>query len=81
MKTNKYWRNEPLDEVIQIEPPEILRDAVYLLIENDIITRHTFLDLCALPPKDLQFICSLPDGFFDSSMQKQKPVLRVVKCG
>jgi len=80
MTTNKYWRNEPLDEVIQIEPPEILRDAVYMLIENDIITKHTFLDLCALPTKDLQFICSLPDGFFDSSMQKQKPVLKVVKC-
>jgi len=51
-----------------------------MLIENDIITKHTFLDLCALPTKDLQFICSLPDGFFDSSMQKQKPVLKVVKC-
>lgn len=80
MTTNKYWHKEPLDEVIQIEPPEILRDAVYLLIENNIITSHAFLDLCSLPPKDLQCICSLPDGFFDGCIQKQKPVLRVVKC-
>jgi len=81
MTTNKYWHKEPLDDVLQIEPPEMLRDAVYLLIDNNIITKHTFLDLCALPPKDLQCICSLPDGFFGSPLQKQKPVLRVVREG
>lgn len=81
MTANKYWHKEPLDDMLQIEPPEILRDAVYLLIDNNIITRHTFLNLCALPPKDLQYICSLPDDFFDDSLQKQKPVLKIIKDG
>ncbi len=81
MTTNRYWHNEPLDDVLQIDPPEMLRDAVYLLIDNNIITRRTFLDLCALPPKDLQCICSLPDDFFDNCLQKQRPVLKVVKTG
>ncbi|MDE6853108.1 MAG: XRE family transcriptional regulator [Lachnospiraceae bacterium] len=79
MTTKRYWYNEPLDDVLQIEPPEILRDAVYLLIDNNIITRHTLLELCALPSKDLQCICSLPDDFFNSCLQKQKPMLRIVK--
>lgn len=81
MTTNRYWHREPLDDVLQIEPPEMLRDAVYLLIDNNIITRHAFLELCALPPKDLQCICSLPDDFFDSCLRKQKPVLRVMEGG
>ena len=79
LTTNIYWYKEPLDDVLEIEPPEMLRDAVYLLIDNNIITRDTFLNKCALPAKDLQCICSLPDDFFDSCMRKQKPVLKVVK--
>ncbi len=79
MTIGRYWHKEPLDDVLQIEPPEMLRNAVYLLIDNHIITRHSFLDLCALPPKEVQCICSLPDDFFDSSLRKQKPTLKVVK--
>lgn len=79
MTTNRYWHKEPLDDVLQIEPPEMLRDAVYLLIDNHIITRDTFLDLCSLPPKALQCICSLPDDFFDNCLRKEKPVLKVVR--
>ena len=81
MTTNRYWHKEPLDDVLRIEPPEMLRDAVYLLLENNIITRRDFLDLCALPPEDLQYICSLPDDFFDNCLRKQKPILRVVEGG
>lgn len=81
MTTNRYWHKEPLDNVLQIEPPEMLRDAVYLLIDNNIITQHAFGDLCALPLKDLQCICSLPDNFFENCLQKQKPILKVVKNG
>lgn len=81
MTIGRYWHKEPLDDVLQIEPPEMLCNAVYLLIDNHIITRHSFLDLCALPPKEVQCICSLPDDFFDSCLrkQKQKPTLKVVK--
>ena len=42
MTTNRYWHKEPLDDVLQVEPPEMLRDAVYLLMDNHIITRDTF---------------------------------------
>ena len=28
MTTNRYWYKEPLDDVLEIEPPEMLRDAV-----------------------------------------------------
>ncbi len=81
MTTNRYWQKEPLDDMLQVEPPEMLRDAVYLLMDNNIITRRKFLDICALPPKDLQCICSLPKDFFENCLQKQRPVLRVVKTG
>lgn len=81
MTINRYWHKEPLDDILQIDPPEMLRDAVFLVTDNNIISRHAFLDLCALPPKELQCICSLPDEFFDTCLKKEKPVLRVVKPG
>ncbi len=81
MTIKRYWHKEPLDDLLQIDPPEMLRDAVYLLVDNHILTRDAFFDLCALPPKELQCICSLPDDFFDDHLRKQKPVLKVVKNG
>lgn len=79
MTTKKYWYKEPLDDILSIDGPEMLRDAVYLLIDNKIINKNFFLNNSALSIKDLENICSLPDDFFNDCNSRQKPILRVVK--
>lgn len=81
MTTKKYWRKEPLDDVITIAAPEILRDAVYLLIDNKIITKNSLLIESGLSTCDLTKICALPDNFFTNCNynQRKKPILKLVQ--
>lgn len=79
MTAKKYWYKEPLDDVITINGPEILRDAIFMLIENRIVTRDAFLNSTAMPKEDVKWICALPDDFFEGYSLRQKPVLRVLQ--
>lgn len=79
MSTNKYWHKEPLDDLLTINGPELLRDAIIMLIDNNIVTKDTFINTSALPKTDLKSICALPDDFFDDFIIRQKPILRVLK--
>lgn len=78
MTTKKYWYKEPLDDAITINGPEMLRDAVFLLTENQILTRKTFLESSAFPLEDLRSICALPNEFFAGYDNRQKPMLKVI---
>lgn len=78
MTTQKYWHKEPLDDVLTVATPEVLRDAIYLLIDNKIITRDSFLNTSGFSPADLRSICGLPDEFFSGYNQRMKPILRIV---
>ena len=79
MTTQKYWHKEPLDDVLTITEPEMLRDAIYLLIDNDIITKAAFVNVSGLSSADLQHICGLPQDFFEDFNYRKKPMLRIVK--
>lgn len=78
MSVNRYWHREPLDDVLTVAEPEMLRDAIYLLIDNGILTRASFIDSSALSADDLKHLCGLPDAFFDGFQERRKPVLRVL---
>ena len=79
MTTKKYWRKEPLDDILTIASPEMIRDAIYLLIDNHIITKSSFINASGLSINDLKSICGLPNKFFDDFVQRRKPILRIVK--
>ena len=79
MTIRKYWYSEPLDEELIVEPPEMLKDAINLLIDHNIISKTSFLNASAFSVEDLKKICSLPDDFFDGCVKRQKPILRVIK--
>lgn len=81
MTTRKYWHKEPLDDILTVAAPEMLRDAIYLLVDNKIITPIAFINASGLSPADLKYICGLPDEFFDGFNQRKKPILRVIKTG
>lgn len=78
MTTRKYWHKEPLDDVLTIAAPEMIRDAIFLLIDNKIITKSSFINELGLSVDDLKYICGLPDKFFDEYTQRKKPLLRVL---
>lgn len=78
MTTQRFWHNEPLDDVLTIQKPELLRDAIYLLLDNQIVTKTTFINTCAISLSDLKAICGLPDDFFADYNYRKKPFLRVV---
>lgn len=79
MTVKKYWKKEPLDEILTIPDPEILRDAIYLLLDNKIITKAAFINTSALSNQDLKYICGLPDDFFDELDRRKKPILRLLQ--
>lgn len=78
MSTNRYWRKEPLDDKLTIQQPELLRDAIKLIVDEQVISKKTFFEECAMSQRDVQTICELPDDFFDDFTYRKKPVLRLV---
>lgn len=78
MTTQRYWHREPLDDVLTVAAPEILRDAITLLIDNNIITKAAFISKSAFNAADLTCICGLPSDYFGGEAMRKKPILRVV---
>lgn len=79
MTTKKYWHKEPLDDVMTIDGPEMLRDAIVMLINEKIITKDNFVNTSGLTTDDLRVLCALPDDFFAEFNTRQKPILKVYK--
>ena len=40
MTIQKYWYSEPLDEELSVEPPEMLKDAINLLIDHILVGKR-----------------------------------------
>lgn len=78
MTMKKYWREEPLDDILTVEGPGILRSAIMMLIEEGFITKEHFAMLSALSSDDLRILCALPENFFFEYDNRQKPFLKVI---
>ncbi len=58
------WRTfEPLDDEIELEKPQLLRQAVELIIESKIHTRSEILQKLKISPDDVESICGLPSNY------------------
>ncbi|KXG73825.1 helix-turn-helix domain-containing protein [Thermotalea metallivorans] len=67
----KGWRTrEPLDNVLVIEKPRILRDAAELLLEHNKITKQQIADEIPLDKDDIIDLCNLPKDFFSENLSK-----------
>lgn len=60
-----YKTKEPLDDIIEPEKPELLKQAMMVLVENNIQSRAQILSQVSLNEMDIEEITSLPSGFFD----------------
>lgn len=81
LKKNLYhrgWRmREPGDDSIPQERPEMIRDAMMLLIENDVKTRSALLDDLSIPAANVCELCGFPNDFFEP--HSTRPALSLVK--
>lgn len=64
---NKWRIHEPLDDIIISEEPRLLKDALELLIENNILTKEKLLRDLDIYADDVIKLCNLPEDYFESS--------------
>lgn len=60
----KMWRNEKYDDVIKYEEPSVLREAIELLVDNDLFDKANYFSFIPINRKDLTEWCFLPNDFF-----------------
>jgi Zn-dependent peptidase ImmA (M78 family)/transcriptional regulator with XRE-family HTH domain len=77
----KNWRRkEPLDDSIDFERPNMINEALELLVNNNILTLEEFIDNICFNEKDIENLCFLPIGYFKSNIYKNnKPQLKIIK--
>lgn len=74
MTSHMYWRNEPLDKEIPIEKPFACKQAIELLIDNNIINKLQFIDDIGVNADEIEAYCFLEPGTL-----KEKPPKNVIK--
>jgi len=78
-ETKRLWINlnrrgwktrEPFDDEIRPEKPSLPSQCIKLLLENNVVTKDQILDHLALKSRDVEELCSLPEGFFEKDFGK-----------
>lgn len=59
-----YYRKEPLDDVIKIEEPYLIKQGLNLLLENNILNKQKVLDILSLNALEAEKLFCLGDNFF-----------------
>jgi hypothetical protein len=62
MTARVYWRHEPLDKDMPVEKPFAHRQAVMLLLNNDIVTPWQLVEDIGCSPDELEQYCFLEKG-------------------
>lgn len=58
-----WRRREPLDDVIEVEQPRLIRRAIELIVDERVVSRDAILAALALDSRDLEELASLPEGY------------------
>ncbi|WP_020557952.1 helix-turn-helix domain-containing protein [Thiofilum flexile] len=84
---SRLWKNysargwktkEPLDDDLTPEQPLLLNRAIKLLLEDGGFNKKQILKTLTLNATDVESLCNLPDGFFDTEYGEiiQLPILK-----
>lgn len=64
---HRGWKSrEPLDDEISQEKPELIKDAITMLVENNVKTAVDIAEDSCLPKSELASLCGLPKSFFEA---------------
>lgn len=62
MTKRSYWRREPLDNEMPVEKPFMCKQAIQLLLENNILTPGQISEDIGCYPEEIEEYCYLPKG-------------------
>lgn len=66
MTARVYWRKEPLDNTMPIEKPFAHKQAIMLLLDNDIITPYQIIEETGCNSEELEQYCFLDKGTLET---------------
>ncbi len=76
---HKGWRKqEPFDDEIMQEKPNLIKDAIDMLIENRVKTARDIVEDLSFPAKDIAALCGVKLSFFSNS-EIVKPKLSLIR--
>ncbi|HBH1733618.1 TPA: helix-turn-helix domain-containing protein [Clostridioides difficile] len=76
----KKWRaKEPLDDLIPLEKPQILKQAIKLLLENSVVSIEELTYNIALSKREIEKFCSLDENYLGGEIKTTKPYLKIIK--
>lgn len=62
LTARRFWRREPLDNTMPIEKPFAHKQAIKLLLENDILTEYDLVESIACNAEEIEEYCFLDEG-------------------
>ena len=62
MTKRSYWRKEPLDNEIPVEKPFVCKQAINLLLDNNILTPMQISENIGCHPEEIEEYCYLEKG-------------------
>lgn len=76
----KGWRkHEPGDDDLPQEKPELIKDAITMLVDHHVKTPEEILDDLSMPADDVAALCGTAPNFFVRSKIINKPKLCLIK--
>ncbi|WKY44198.1 XRE family transcriptional regulator [Eubacteriaceae bacterium ES2] len=82
MTRRVYWRKEPFDNEMPVEKPFAHKQAVTLLLDNNLLTPSQFVHDVGCFPEELESYCFLDKGTLainnDSNVIQLKPRLQII---
>ncbi len=85
MQIKKWWKNEPLDNILKASSPSLLREGVKLLLENNYLTRdelfQSLLDAkIPMEAQELETLMCLENGTLTSVENEKNAMIVQLKC-
>lgn len=74
----KWRKKEPLDDVLEPENPILLKRAIEVLFEKEILTLYQLVEDLKMPVEDIEFLANLEPGTL--SRRGQVIPINIKKC-
>lgn len=72
---------EPLDDVIKLDRPAVLREAIQMIVNHGVYTRAQIESELGLNLQDVESLCGVPEGYLDTRVVRMefRPTFRDAK--
>lgn len=78
--SRRGWKTrEPLDDVLEIEQPQLLRQAFEMIVNERIKTKQEILSQIPLSPIDIEKLAALKTGYLREIQKEISPTISILK--